>query len=1830
MQTILHLTDIHFGWEGESPSGLAERKVCLDSLLNELSKLEPQWKPTIICLTGDIGWKGIASDYTAAKLWIDSLLSICGLSYDSLIVCAGNHDVVRSMAIKLSRPPSAAEADQVLEAPVAAHYEGPFSPFVSFCRTAGIPPLNFGDSISYLVGERTVNGIHFLALNSAWFCKDDDDKGKLWIGYPHMKFMEADKQMILHPSPDDRITVALIHHPQEWLHEDEIHARSSRPNVVDYLANRCHLILTGHTHGEVRGADRIADQALHFTGGSAYAGASHFNSFRLLQVTPEAVVDRAFEFNPRSADEKWKSKEARFRPLTQNHCQASTIRVAVTSLNNADLRDSCRKEAERLLELKSRLLKQKGPLPVLVQRPVSLRVSAQRDRFDSTGNLIRLKDAEQLVPLYEAVRQARRTLLLGDLGSGKSTLAAQLVINTLERSTTAVAILIPVKVLRLTGHFTRRDLLVSVSNYVKDVVWLSSTHFTLEDLLNQQVELLLVFDGLDELPRDVAGRLLSEAAAIVENWPTIQVVATARPVELVGTSFSDWRVIHAVSLDDAAKSEFLRQELTADGEPAEQVDEKTAVLLRSLKESTALDSVANSPLAIRLIYPRLKDFTANGNLTLGDLLYDVLMDRLGGWEKRDDKPSAFAHLNQFLPTVVAKAEYLAVLAEHAATGKRLGREEAKSLFHDAGSAINGANPHLLAEEALGYFEWLGLVSGSDTIDFPLQPLAEVCAATNLVAKWHSNPREASLRDRTRWRIASFAVAIARRRGLMVELRDAFASTIAYLLGDLDLVPAACYLVVESASPELAKTTVSLIDKAGYRPLRYFQDEQKVSVRNIAKTLVLAGDKGFDWFFTDYLDPRYPVPNAGCLVVSEVFAEWAALVRPQLTYKQIEKLGSMVEPYQATGEGCFYGVLPILSIIAPDAFTPDKRILHQSFALDSSLFADLVESKFRSARNDGILGPVVEQVLAERSSESISVARLWLEFNPTRELPHSIIRLAIRSVTRPEHSTSAIAIIKQCQERLGEEKWVHFARWFLVTGDKDVSVGAAKVLFDRGERRLSLLGKVAMAGMHDGGYLPDAEKILGELIRHSGECGSRWLADRIACSGERTGGHSGWWRLLLPLIDSLDNGPQLLANCIRTLGPYTIPRHPEIREAFARVLKGPRGTEFCDSLRKQLKNLDPNTRRGAALILISSDPSGEADALFVMVRSRACPLSFDWHECEEFILTLEFGPSVLSSLKGKLGLLEPQSKSLALVLLHKGRVDLDSKQREELLAILSTLGNWHLNRDPASLTLLCSDNSCERLKEHLKNSGSELAERAAERLLEFHSKNLTSIEEAKCLAIRHAKALWCWELAGNLKRIARDTNFARDLMAACNEIIADGGCPPLLGLAARAITENSGWKDVLWALLCDGTGFGGRSESEHAGMALLEFGLEEETYRSSIAKAAKDCLADPRFNKNRWHETYHWTALLADEFGEIDKETIRGAIVHGKPIWYSATTALIARLGYVPADFSTDRAHRHMTATVALKPHRDLATIVHDLKEYSRESDELHPDLLSTVQEVLPHPAIDESTLITIAATGKPGILIATFLRLIYGQMPPLSETIPLLDIYAKAWCNEDSKQELSHLIKAWKMLRASAILEDKSAADKYLAALDRELSQGSVWKLAIAWEILQIRGALLNEQISVFFTEYAKHASFLHDALYDHLCIWLGKEATIEIRQALVTATEHAIIMLNETPWHPKSGEHSNPWANLLIPAVFWANGGSNSDSAEAVFLRGIRDIFERIPNSNQQPNSSTLGLLSRLEPILKRVSPDILHSTLSRGTESLEPSVSIFCRMIEAFATKH
>lgn len=309
-RVILHLTDLHFGCDGRDPNRLAERKLCLDGLVKTIVGLEADWRPNMICISGDLGWAGRKTDYDEAEEWLNTLIGELGISYGSVVICPGNHDLDRKYT-KYAYPRDASEADRLLElpeegtCPVEEFYAKPFAQFEAFCRRVGTIPLTIGDRSSYLVGSCQIGGVRIVSLNSAWFARDND-RSCLWIGRPHLAALAAREQTYeVHTAQSEYVTVAMMHHPREWLHENEIHTWGARWDPHHHVASRCHVLLTGHTHNRPSQPDFLAPGAWHFSCGSAYAGAYHFNAFCLLRVGGRTPDYRYYEFDPGRSPHHW-------------------------------------------------------------------------------------------------------------------------------------------------------------------------------------------------------------------------------------------------------------------------------------------------------------------------------------------------------------------------------------------------------------------------------------------------------------------------------------------------------------------------------------------------------------------------------------------------------------------------------------------------------------------------------------------------------------------------------------------------------------------------------------------------------------------------------------------------------------------------------------------------------------------------------------------------------------------------------------------------------------------------------------------------------------------------------------------------------------------------------------------------------------------------------------------------------------------------------------------------------------------------------------------------------------------------------------------------------------------------------------------------------------------------------------------------------------------------------------------------------------------------------------------------------------------------------------
>ena len=306
---ILHLTDLHFGHQSADNSERVNRQIALDGLLSTIGSLHEDWKPSIICLSGDIAYSGSREDYQLALEWLRRLMDVCRIGPERVIACPGNHDVIRARALQQDRPSNAITADRILTTDIPPVFSGIFAGYIQFCQDAGIQSMMLDSNQSWLVGaHEMIDGIQFVSLNTSWYCQGgNDDNGNLWVGLPQIRSLVVDGKLNVISNQEAPTTVVLMHHPFSWLTQDDQVTRGGR-NTAEYLAQHCHILLTGHEHGRMGRVHRIFEGALHFPGGAGYESGFYQNGFRLVRLEGAHFVYRSYEYDASLSENSWQQR----------------------------------------------------------------------------------------------------------------------------------------------------------------------------------------------------------------------------------------------------------------------------------------------------------------------------------------------------------------------------------------------------------------------------------------------------------------------------------------------------------------------------------------------------------------------------------------------------------------------------------------------------------------------------------------------------------------------------------------------------------------------------------------------------------------------------------------------------------------------------------------------------------------------------------------------------------------------------------------------------------------------------------------------------------------------------------------------------------------------------------------------------------------------------------------------------------------------------------------------------------------------------------------------------------------------------------------------------------------------------------------------------------------------------------------------------------------------------------------------------------------------------------------------------------------------------------
>lgn len=309
--SILHLSDMHFGIEPTSNGKInntkvEEREFVLEKLISKLKNLDLQLRPNAIVISGDIGWKGIKSDYILAEKWIKIMMSELGIKSERLIMCPGNHDLDRSKAFTKVTPKNASEADLYLSTDHIDDFKSYFEDYQEFLYNMNIKPYKMGNSEDYLSGVAEIDQFRFIILNSAWFCRGDGDKGRLWIGLPLLRTLDVKKQI---EKSDSYINIGVIHHTKEWLAQEELHSTEHRMRTYDYLSKFSHVILSGHVHAFPEKSEIMPEGCNIIVGGSTYSGVNYSNNCSIIKIDKENMTFKrtVIEYVPHEGE--WSIRE---------------------------------------------------------------------------------------------------------------------------------------------------------------------------------------------------------------------------------------------------------------------------------------------------------------------------------------------------------------------------------------------------------------------------------------------------------------------------------------------------------------------------------------------------------------------------------------------------------------------------------------------------------------------------------------------------------------------------------------------------------------------------------------------------------------------------------------------------------------------------------------------------------------------------------------------------------------------------------------------------------------------------------------------------------------------------------------------------------------------------------------------------------------------------------------------------------------------------------------------------------------------------------------------------------------------------------------------------------------------------------------------------------------------------------------------------------------------------------------------------------------------------------------------------------------------------------
>ncbi len=366
---IMFISDLHFNHKQDNDPNdfyFCQRKICLDNLLDFLTKIKLDWKPDILSVVGDLAYYGIKKDYDYALTWLKKIQKILGITSQNLLLCTGNHDRDRNKCKDIKYCKDRNEANSLISLNYISNLFCGFGDFINFKKNElKIVPNKFGSRSgsfyeNYLFGSKTIEDINFVELNSSWFSKSNEDFGKLYLGKKLLHTLNAHNQ-IQNRNNSNQLSVVIFHHPPHWFGDyNEFY------NDFEYINEKCQVVVTGHEH-KASSLINCQTKTLQIRLGSTYSNYMSKNSFYLLRISKDInfLELQQVKWDPYS--EKWEINYQNeycgyYRsPNPENYTTAQIEKLIKKELSLEE-----NKHANEFLKRVLPQLKNIGPIPLEV------------------------------------------------------------------------------------------------------------------------------------------------------------------------------------------------------------------------------------------------------------------------------------------------------------------------------------------------------------------------------------------------------------------------------------------------------------------------------------------------------------------------------------------------------------------------------------------------------------------------------------------------------------------------------------------------------------------------------------------------------------------------------------------------------------------------------------------------------------------------------------------------------------------------------------------------------------------------------------------------------------------------------------------------------------------------------------------------------------------------------------------------------------------------------------------------------------------------------------------------------------------------------------------------------------------------------------------------------------------------------------------------------------------------------------------------------------------------------------------------------------------------